>query len=90
MLIVNGQKQRQALTAAQRAIELLASGKADSANRSARRAADLDQVGAFVALPEAVLAATQHLPGAVSEESIEALHEAVGFGPLTELVDQLR
>lgn len=89
---MDGQQQRQALTAAERALEAIASGRPDAARSAARRAAELDQIGAFAALPRAVEQAADDLINGrgISEMSLAALSAAVGPGPLEIAVARLR
>ncbi|MDH5421179.1 MAG: hypothetical protein OEY55_05200 [Acidimicrobiia bacterium] len=89
---MDGHKQRQALTAAERAIEHLVAGKPDEAERASQRAAELDQIGIFSRLVAAVAGVATDLRSGVTvaDEHLVALRDAVGVGPLSELVDQLR
>lgn len=89
---MDGHKQRQALTAAERAIEHLVAGKPDDAERASQRASELDQIGIFASLVVAVAGAAGDLRTGVrvSESHLAGLHAAVGVGPLSQLVDQLR
>lgn len=78
---MDGQAQREALSAAERAIVLLGRGDPAEAVAAARRAASLDQIGAFAGLPAAV------------EESPldwDTVAAAVGAGPLQQLVAEIR
>lgn len=92
MTELDGKRQRQALTAAERAIEALAAGQADRAARSAQKAADLDQLGVFVSLPIAISAGVSEIEagGGVSAESWDLLEDAVGPGPLQFLIREAR
>lgn len=89
---MDGHKQRQALTAAERALEHLSAGKPDDAERAAARASELDQIGIFSQLAEAVsLAATDLREHAtISPDHVDQLATAVGPGPLAALVERLR
>ncbi len=89
---MDGHKQRQALTAAERSIQHLVAGKPAEAERAAGRAAELDQIGIFSSLVAAVNGAANDLraAGSVDEKRVAGLREAVGIGPLSELVEQLR
>ena len=91
-MTLDGQRQRKALTAAEQAIQALAAGQGERAAGAAGRAAELDQVGAFAALPDAVAAAAADLAGAgaVSEASWDGLADAVGPGPLAAAVAEAR
>lgn len=88
---MDGQSQRRAVTAVERAIEALATGRTDSARSAARRATELDQLGLYVALKRAVDQAADDLErdGAISELSLAALQAAVGPGPLEAAVARL-
>lgn len=89
---MDGHKQRQALTAAERSLEHLSAGKPDDAERAAARAAELDQIGIFSQLAEAVSRAAADLRehAAVSPDHLDQLAGVVGPGPLAELVERLR
>ena len=88
----DGQQQRKALTALERTIDALGKGDAVSAARASRRAADLDQLGVYAALPETVTDITdlreEGLP--VPDELWDELLDAVGPGPVAAVVEQLR
>lgn len=89
---MNGQKQREALSAAERALTLLEKDRlADSAS-AARQAAELDQVGAYTTLPEAIaaVAACREAGSPVPAEVWDQVAAAVGAGPLAAVVDRLR
>lgn len=88
---VNGQEQRNALTAAEQALRALHKGNHERARQAAARAADLDQIGLYAALPAAVRAAVADLDatGVIGPGEIEALRAAVGPGPVQALVDDL-
>lgn len=90
--VMDGHKQRQALTAAERSIGYLIAGKADDAQRAAARAGALDQVGAFAGLVGAVGLAAADLRslGSIRPAHVDGLLGAVGPGPLAALVEQLR
>ena len=89
--MIDGQKQREALSAAERALYLLGKGMAEEAIAAAERARGLDQIDAFGSLPEAVaeVAAQQQGDGRVPAEAWDALAEAVGPGPLQSHVADL-
>ncbi len=89
---MDGHKQRQALTAAERSIAHLVAGRPEEAERAAQRADELDQIGSFSNLVTAVGAAAADVrdAGRVQAEHVENLLLAVGAGPLAELVRQLR
>lgn len=88
---MDGQQQRKALTAAERAIAQLVNANPDGARRAAATAASLDQIGVFAGLEQAVAAAADELArgGTVSGESLGALRAAVGPGPLQAAVERL-
>lgn len=88
----DGQKQRQAVNAAEQAIKALAAGNADRARKASQRAVDLDQIGLYTGFGEAVAAAADDLErgGVVSEESWDAVEAALGPGPLALAVAELR
>jgi hypothetical protein len=88
---LDGQRQRNALTAAERALAALAAGDAERAKLQAAKAAELDQIGAFADLPGAVAAAEADLAttGAVGDGARTLLRAAVPPGPLGALVDAL-
>lgn len=87
--MIDGRSQRRALTAAERAIDLLASGDGDGAFRAARTAADLDQIGVFGSLPDLVARAAADLAAsdAVNGETTAAMIEALGPGPLSSAIE---
>jgi hypothetical protein len=89
---LDGQSQRQALTAAERAIEALGRGDASAARSAVDTAVEKDQVGLFAALADAVhLAATQlEADGALTGATWDLLADAVGPGPLQGLVESVR
>jgi hypothetical protein len=82
--VIEGRKQREALSAAERALYLLGRGAFDDAMAAAQRACELDQVDTFAALPEAVarVVAQKQNDGTVPAEAWDALAAAVGPGPL--------
>jgi hypothetical protein len=88
---VDGQKQRNALTAAEQALRALAAEDPEKAVRAAARAAELDQISLYAALPDAVAAAVADLQGtgSVGGDAQAGLRAAVGPGPLQGLVDEL-
>ena len=92
MTELDGKRQRQALTAAERSIQALGAGNGERATRSAAKAADLDQLGVFSALPDEVArgAAEIAAEGAVGADSWKRLEAAVGAGPLQFLIRELR
>lgn len=89
--MIDGQKQREALSAAERSLHLLGAGNHAGAVASASRARELDQVGTFSALPEAVarVIVAQEQDGRVPPEAWDALAAAVGPGPLQSHVADL-
>ena len=82
--MIDGRRQRQALTAAEQALAALASGDAARARAAAARAASLDQVDAFAGLPVTVERAASDVEarGSVSREAWLALRATLGPGPL--------
>jgi len=89
---MDGHLQRQALTAAERAIEALARKDAAGARMAVETAVEKDQVGLFSALADAVhLAATElEERGEIGESTWDMLADAVGPGPLLGLVEESR
>ena len=89
---MDGQQQRKALSAAERALEALEKGDGDAARRAAAEAAVLDQVEAFAHLVDAVELAATDLAGGgrLGDPAHAALLEAVGPGPLAARVEQLK
>lgn len=88
--MIDGQKQREALSAAERALHLLEQGRHADAVSAAERAQQLDQIEAFAALPEAVARVAGHLEtGSVPAAAWDALADAVGPGPLQSHVADL-
>lgn len=89
---VDGQQQRNALTAAEKALRSLGERHPFRAKRNAFQAADLDQVGAFTDLPKAVEMAIHDIEqrGRVTTEGWDRLAAVVGPGPLIALIDELR
>ncbi|MEX2280224.1 MAG: hypothetical protein WEA76_09060 [Acidimicrobiia bacterium] len=89
---MDGQKQRQALTAAERAVEALGRGDASAARMAVSTAVERDQIGLFASLADAVyLAATQlEADGEISAATWNQVADAVGPGPLQALVEQFR
>lgn len=88
---LDGQRQRNALTAAERALEAIGAGAPDRARLNATKAAELDQLGVFGDLAVAVDGAAAELErsGAVDAATWEAMRAAVPPGPLQALVDSL-
>ena len=89
---VDGHLQRQALTAAERAIEALGRKDPGGARSAVATAVERDQVGLFGVLADAVhLAATElEKDGELSEATWNTLADAVGPGPLQGLVESIR
>ncbi len=89
---MDGHLQRQALTAAERAIEALGRRDPAGARMAVATAVEKDQVGAFAQLADAVYLAASQLE---ADEEITAstwnqLADAVGPGPLQAMVEQYR
>ncbi len=89
---MDGKLQRQALSAAENAIEALGRSDAVGARMAVAQAVERDQVGVFSRLADAVyLAASQLEAGEkISEATWDQLADAVGPGPLQGLVEQSR
>jgi hypothetical protein len=89
---MDGHLQRQALTAAERAIEALGRRDGAAARMAVAQAVERDQVGLFGSLADAVdLAASQlEQDGVISEATWNQLADAVGPGPLEGLVESAR
>lgn len=89
---MDGQLQRQALTAAERAIEALGRRDPAAARMAVAQAAERDQVGAFAQLADAVHLAAAELEsaGEISPATWNTLADAVGPGPLQGLVESVR
>lgn len=88
---LDGHKQRNALTAAEQALRALGAGNAEWATRGADRVAELDQIGAYARLPEAVTRASRELAdhGTVTRGGWEALRASLALGPLQALIDTM-
>ena len=88
----DGHQQRKALTAIESAVGALGKGDADTARRAAGRAADLDQIGVYTAVPDAIDQILTHSEAGTTapEELWDALGTAAGPGPGSAVVDQLR
>lgn len=89
---MDGHLQRQALNAAERAIEALGRKDPAAARMAISTAVDRDQVGLFTALADAVhLAASQlESKGELTDATWNTLADAVGPGPLQGLVEAAR
>ena len=89
---MDGKKQRNALTAAERAVRALDSGDTATASSAAAKAADLDQLGIYANLPAAVEAGIGELEAGdrVSHTTWDEISQVVGPGPLQELVVRAR
>ena len=88
----DGKSQRNALTAAERAVRALGDGDAERAASNAAKAAELDQIGLFGGLPPAVDAAGAQLRdrGVIDDDAWDAVAAAVGVGPVSYLVEEVR
>lgn len=88
----DGHQQRKALTALERSVNALASDDFETANRAAGRAADLDQIGVYTDVPDAVssIADLRAAGQPVPDEAWNALLTAVGPGPVAIVVEQIR
>lgn len=89
---MDGQKQRQALTAAERALEALGRKDAAAARMAISTAVERDQVGLFASMADAVYLAAAELDaeGRIAAATWNQLADAVGPGPLQALVEQFR
>ena len=89
---MDGQAQRQALTAAERALEALGRKDSAGARGAVATAVEKDQVGLFAALADAVFLAASELEtdDEISASTWDVLADAVGPGPLQGVVDQIR
>jgi hypothetical protein len=89
---MDGQKQRQALTAAERAIEALGRKDPSGARMAIATAVERDQVGLFASLADAVYLAAAELEtdGEIGAATWNQVADAVGPGPLQALVEQYR
>ncbi len=89
---MDGHLQRQALNAAERAIEALGRRDPAGARMAIATAVERDQVGLFGALADAVhLAAAQlETNGELTDATWNTLADAVGPGPLQGLVEAAR
>lgn len=87
-----GRMQRQALTAAERAIEALGRGDPVSARMAVSTALDRDQTGMYVGMADAVDLAAGMLERdeQITEGAWSHLADAVGPGPLQALVEAVR
>lgn len=87
---MDGQQQRQALSAAENALHgLVRGGQPDRAVRAAAKAEALDQVGLFAGLEAAVAQAATEVAeeGAVSAAARQRLLDVVGPGPLEQIIE---
>lgn len=87
-----GRLQRQALSAAERAIEALGRGDPVSARMAISTALDRDQTGIYVGVADAVDLAAGMLEKdeAITQSAWSHLADAVGPGPLQALVEAVR
>ena len=83
---LDGKRQRNALTAAERAIEAVARGDRQAAMTSAVRAAELDQIDVFSRLPEAIAAAADP----IDEAGWVIVRGSVPAGPLHALIEAVQ
>jgi len=87
--MIDGQQQRKALTAAEQALHALEAGEGDKAIEAAARAAELDQIGLFAALPGVVAASVESADGGkVTAAGWRAIAAALGPGPLAAFADE--
>ncbi len=89
---MDGHLQRQALSAAERAIESLGRRDPTGARMAIATAVEKDQIGAFAQLADAVYLAASELEAGkdIGEATWNQLADAVGPGPLQALVEQFR
>ena len=89
---MDGQAQRQALTAAERAIEALGRKDPAGARSAVATAVERDQIGLFASLADAVYLAASELEtdGEIAPSTWNVVADAVGPGPLQGLVEQVR
>lgn len=89
---MDGQAQRQALTAAERALEALGRKDAGGARSAVATAVERDQIGLFAALADAVYLAASELESdnEITPATWDVLADAVGPGPLQGVVEQIR
>ena len=89
---MDGKAQRQALTAAERAIEALGRHDPSAARSAIASAVERDQVGLFARLADAVYLAASELEAEneISDGTWNTVADAVGPGPLQGLVEQVR
>lgn len=92
VLHMDGQAQRQALTAAERAIEALGRKDPAAARSAVATAVERDQIGLFASLADAVYLAASELEndGEITQATWNVIADAVGPGPLQGLVEQVR
>ncbi len=89
---MDGHLQRQALTAAERAIEALGRGDTAGARMAIDTATQRDQVGLFAMLADAVHLAASELESekSISDATWNQLADAAGPGPLQGLIESVR
>jgi hypothetical protein len=89
---MDGQLQRQALTAAEHAIDALSRRDPAGARMAVAAAVERDQIGMFSRLADAVYLAASQLEeeDEIDESTWNTLADAVGPGPLQGLVEQAR
>jgi hypothetical protein len=82
--VIDGQRQREALAAAERSLFLLQKGRLVEAHQAAERARELDQVSTFDSLPAAVevIVGFRAAEAPIPSEAWDGLAIAVGPGPL--------
>jgi hypothetical protein len=89
---MDGKEQRQALTAAERAVEALGRHDPAGARMAIATAVEKDQIGVFAQLADAVYLAASELEAddRIGQATWNQLADAVGPGPLQALVEQFR
>jgi hypothetical protein len=89
---LDGQKQRNALTAAEKALRALGAGDATAARVGAAKAAELDQIGAYGDFADEVISLAAGLDAGdqIRPDDWDRLAETLGMTPLRWLLDELR
>lgn len=89
---MDGHLQRQALTAAERAVEALGRRDVGGARSAIATAVERDQIGLFAMLADAVHLAASELESdeQISEATWNQLADAAGPGPLQGLIESVR
>lgn len=86
-----GQRQREVVSAIERAIGAIASADAAKVRRAARSVAELDAAGRYLALPAALERVAAELDaGGATAAALDEVVAALGPGPLATEVERLR